>query len=93
MGMNKFAKDNDLARKFESAIESIRVGKGWSVFDGLDKGPITVTVIYDGGIRFMAVKKPKKAKKTPKEPEPEPEVPEEPETEDKAPEPSGDSNE
>ena len=65
MGINDFAKANNLARKFENAIEAISRGKGWIVFDGLEKGTITVKVIYDGSIRFEAVQKPKKTKKEP----------------------------
>ena len=65
MDITEFAKRNNLARKFEKAIEAIRVGRGWTVFDGLEKGPITVKVIYDGGIRFVSVKT-KKAKAKPK---------------------------
>ena len=65
MEINEFAKKYNLARKFENAIEAIDRGKGWVVFDGLEKGPITVKVIYDGGIRFVSVKT-KKAKAKPK---------------------------
>ena len=62
MDMNKFARDNDLARKFEKAIETLDRGKGWEVFAGLDKGPIERGVIYDGSVRFVAVKKTPKKK-------------------------------
>jgi len=63
--MNKFAKDNDLARKFEAAIQIIDNGKGWEVFKDLDKGTTSVKVTYDGEIRFHQDKKPKKKKKKP----------------------------
>ena len=81
MDIQDYAKKNDLARKLEKAIEAIRVGRGWAVFAGLEKGPITVKVIHDGGsVRFEAIKKKKKAKKAPVEPEPTP-VPDEEEPE------------
>ncbi len=77
--INKFAKDNDLARKFEMAIMDLNRGQGWAPFAGLEKGEVTVKVIYTGQIRFAALEKPKpkeKAKKKvtakPKEPEPKP---------------------
>ena len=72
MDMNKYAKDKNLARKFENAIEDIDRGKGWGIFAGLDEGPITITVIHDGGIRFIATPKPKKAQKKPEPVEPTP---------------------
>jgi len=77
MEINEFAKKYNLARKFENAIEAIDRGKGWVVFDGLETGTVTVKVIYDGGVRFEAIKKPKKkkVKKTPvKKAEPKPEL-------------------
>lgn len=58
--MSKWAKSVDLARKFEAAIQTIDIGKGWAVFKGLEKGETTVKVVYDGQVRFLAVKPPKK---------------------------------
>jgi hypothetical protein len=49
--MSRFAKQNDLARKFEAAIEAINTGNGWGVFKGLDKGETIVKVVYDGQVR------------------------------------------
>ena len=67
MDMNKFARDNDLARKFEKAIEKLDRSKGWEIFAGLDKGPIQVGMVYDGSVRFIAIKKaPKKKAKAKK---------------------------
>ena len=71
--INKFAKDNDLAQKFERAIMNIDRGRGWAPFAGLEKGEITVKVVYNGQIRFVALEKPKPKKKVtakpPKEPD------------------------
>ena len=60
--INKFAKDKDLARKFERAIGNIDRGNGWAPFAGLEQGEVTVKVIYDGQIRFVALEKPKPKK-------------------------------
>ena len=65
MEINEFAKRNDLAKKFEKAIETISVGNGWAVFAGLERGETLVKVVYDGQIRFEAVRKPE-VKPTPK---------------------------
>ena len=66
MDMNKFARDNDLARKFEKAIETIDNGSGWEVFAGLDKGSVVILVVYDGTVRFVPFKKVAKKKAKPK---------------------------
>jgi len=80
MDVNEFAKRNNLAKKFEKAIETISVGNGWAVFAGLERGETLVKVVYDGLIRFESVRKPevkplprRKKDVAPKmEPEPEP---------------------
>jgi len=65
MEINEFAKKHDLARKFEHAIGTIERGNGWAPFAGLEKGETLVKVVYDGLIRFEAVRKPE-VKPTPK---------------------------
>ena len=68
MDMNKFAKENDLARKFEAALQEIENGKGWRVFKGLDRGECQVRITYDGRVIFHPVLKPKRAKKKKQKP-------------------------
>jgi hypothetical protein len=63
--MSVWAKSVDLARKFEAAIEGIDNGNAWGVFKGLDKGETLVKVVYDGQVKILPYKPPKK-KATPK---------------------------
>ena len=70
MDMNVFAKENDLARKFEAALQEIENGKGWKVFKGLDEGECQVRITYDGRVIFHPVLKPERAKKEKVKPEP-----------------------
>ena len=77
MDMNKFARDNDLARKFEKAIETLDRGKGWEVFKGLDKGEARVRVVVSGGqVAFLPLEKPTKKAKPKAKPKPKEEPPE-----------------
>lgn len=77
--MSRWAKGVDLARKFEAAIQTIDNGNGWEIFKGLDKGETLVKVVYDGQVRFLAVK-PKKASK-PRTKKAKPEMKDDPEAE------------
>lgn len=43
-----WAEKNSLAKKLMAALENIEVGKGWSPFNGLEKGEVLVKVVYDG---------------------------------------------
>ncbi len=80
MDMNKYAKFNNLAVKFDKAMELLDQGNGWDVFAGIEKGETTVKVIHDGTrVRFESTKK-KRPRRVPKK-EPEPDRAETPEPE------------
>jgi len=63
----KWFLEHDIYTKMFQALDTIRDGHGWSVFDGLEKGSCTVKIVHDGAkITFESTKRKKTtAKKEP----------------------------
>ncbi len=53
----RWFQDNSIYDKLRVAIEQIRNGLSWEVFEGLEKGEVTVKIVHDGAsISFHHVK-------------------------------------
>lgn len=48
MDIAQFIKQNGVFAKLVAALDDIRNGNGWAVFDGLQNGEVTVNIRYDG---------------------------------------------